>query len=340
MLEQLIRDGHVRVHLPWIVVEELVSGLSAEYRRQINAALEALRGIRRDFLDVGSMNAMNTLRALSERIEANWRSDVSEWITRNNVSVHSVPAEAAEAAITRYFSGMAPFRAPKNRNDFPDALIWETVASLASRFGRIEFVSGDTGFTEAAAALSKIRRHSSLAEFMSIAVDELNASLFERLLERSLDNGYVEGSIEAELEWLLVGADVAVAGFDDSTAKIEEVEAIDDIDVRAGDQRRTDTHRASIPFAADVRVVTFETRPSTGNDDPPKEWEDDDIPIGHDGAEWYRARSIRCTVEGALDIEFIPPALTSYVDNKACERIVEDAPFEVKGWRVVRAELD
>jgi rRNA-processing protein FCF1 len=341
LLEELIREKHVRVHLPSIVVEELVSGLAADYRRQINGALDALRGVRRDFLESDGKNPIATLRDLAEAAEEKWRADVSAWMKRNDISVHNVPLEAAAAAINRYFSGMAPFRAPKNRNDFPDAFIWETVTALVERFGKLEFISGDTGFSAAAEALKKVRRHESLADFTSTAVSELNARLFDRLLELALDDTWLERPVYTELPSLLIGKDIAIAGFKDSTAEVEDASDPYAIEVNGSAARRIDKFRVLVPFSADIDVLTTETRPlATAEEILPPDWREDQEFVSDNGVELCRSRWINSTVAGVMDVEFIVPPSAGYVSKKALERILADIQCDLKDCRFVKATLE
>jgi hypothetical protein len=85
--------------------------------------------------------------------------------------------EDAQGAFNGYFDGEAPFKNMKNREDVPDAVIWQAVKRLGSEHRHIHFVVGDKRLRAAADHHDGITTYARLDEF--IQIDECQDALKE-----------------------------------------------------------------------------------------------------------------------------------------------------------------
>ena len=166
--QQLARDGHVRLHLPWLVQEEFISGTVEAYRkglREAGASLQRVPGLVLDRLGADLKQRVTTLRT---EVESIIREDFQHWVSSIGAEIHHATVEHTTGMLQRYFAGTPPFRQAKERVDIPDALIWECALAVAETQGGLHFVSGDSDF-EGASQTSTIRYHTSLAAFVEFA---------------------------------------------------------------------------------------------------------------------------------------------------------------------------
>lgn len=181
-LEELVQDGHVQLHLPEIVCREFTTGVAAEYRQHLNSGIRELNSVRRDFIDPIASDLSSHLRELRKNIEDRCEADFKEWIAKTKAVQYSPPPEALPWLVDAYFAGHLPFRAAKNRNDFPDALIWTTITYIADQVGELHFVSRDTGLSAAAKDAASIIHYPSIEDFLVSTFGELATLTDERLL--------------------------------------------------------------------------------------------------------------------------------------------------------------
>jgi hypothetical protein len=209
--DQLARDGHVTLHLPWLVQEEFISGIVDMYRkglRDAGASLQRVPGLVLDRLGTDLKQRVNALRT---EVESIIREDFQHWITSIGAEIHHATAEHTAGMLQRYFAGAPPFRQAKERGDIPDALIWECARAVAETQGTLHFVSGDSGF-EGASQTSAIWYHTSLAAFVEFADHVLLAApraADERIVAALADHEDVlRRAVAEQLPNLLLGTSV------------------------------------------------------------------------------------------------------------------------------------
>lgn len=98
------------------------------------------------------------------------------------------PSDAMSWLVGAYFAGDPPFRAAKNRNDFPDALIWATISHIAEQVGELHFVSRDTGLTVPAKNAATVIHYPTIEDFLGSTFGELATLTDQRLLGLLHDN--------------------------------------------------------------------------------------------------------------------------------------------------------
>ncbi len=99
----------------------------------------------------------------------------TEWLGDVNAVEVKITLEDAQGAFTGYFDGAPPFKSIKNREDIPDAFIWQAVKRLAAEHKNLHFVVSDNTLRAAADNHPEITTYAKLDEF--IQIDECQNSL-------------------------------------------------------------------------------------------------------------------------------------------------------------------
>lgn len=114
---------------------------------------------------------------ISAKAKTESEAELAAWLKDVNATESTMTFEDAQGAFNGYFDGEAPFKTIKNREDIPDALIWQAVKRLASEHRHIHFVVGDKTLRAAADDHDGITTYAKLDEF--IQTDECQDALKE-----------------------------------------------------------------------------------------------------------------------------------------------------------------
>ena len=135
-----------------------------------------------------------SVAALTEEFE--------EWMKSLGATEHPVKPAHGEKVAEAYFNELPPFRGVKNRNDFPDAFIWQTILDLAAAHNPLHVVATDKGMYKPAAKIDSIKAFTKLEEF--IATDECQKALLALTEEAITKNVERSGNLlpgeESELK--------------------------------------------------------------------------------------------------------------------------------------------
>lgn len=152
-LMNLALAGVVRLHISEISVREFLSSQELKIRDAEEKAKVGLRGLQRlcraedDRAVIQS--ALNGCEQAAASAIENMENQFREWLEEAGVTVNRIKPEHAERVFGDYFSGSPPFKRVKNREDIPDAFIWQAVTDLRRERPRVVLVSGDNGFAAA-----------------------------------------------------------------------------------------------------------------------------------------------------------------------------------------------
>ena len=146
VLNKLATNGYVRVHIPHVV--------EREFSTQQLTSLESTFGEARKFVSSARKRVSESLtqevngidkhiEAFRAKAEAEVASSLSKWASDINAEIHATQPHHGELVLNAYFSGDAPFSQPKERKDFPDAFIYESIRDLAKLKGTVHVVSAD-----------------------------------------------------------------------------------------------------------------------------------------------------------------------------------------------------
>lgn len=110
---------------------------------------------------------------------------IESWISENKVHVYPISNTSIEEVFQNYFAGTGAFRGKKQRQDIPDAVIYDCILKLSEN-EKILVVAKDGALIDAISSLKNVTIYKALSEVIEIPVldnkiSELNAG--ERKVE-------------------------------------------------------------------------------------------------------------------------------------------------------------
>jgi hypothetical protein len=231
---ELSKAGLVDVYLPELVIEERRTQWAEAPKQAVADAIVALRSLLEDPIlppqHVEQVRA--ALDSTSEvDVDAISVDGLDHFLRSNRVNQLPLTFEQSKAAWKAYFSGAAPHRKPKNRDDIPDAHIFEAAKGLIDRTGLVHFVCADKRLAGALQSLRGAKVYENLEELFQAGTLADPTHLWARDKRwRNLQHRVSADAIEAEVRKLLeddlddhlVGVefmDFALPG-EDSTARV------------------------------------------------------------------------------------------------------------------------
>jgi hypothetical protein len=169
ILTKLATNGFVRVHIPHVV--------EREFSTQQLTSLESTLGEARKFTSSARKRVSESLtqevngiekiiEEFGAKAEAEVASSLSKWAKYINAQIHVTQAHHGELVLNAYFSGDAPFSQPKERKDFPDAFIYESIKDLAKLKGTVHLVAADENLRNACSKIKGVTAYDALEEFL------------------------------------------------------------------------------------------------------------------------------------------------------------------------------
>lgn len=169
VLTKLATNGFVRVHIPHVV--------EREFSTQQLSSLETTFAEARQFVSFARKRVSESLaqevngiekiiEAFRAKAEAEVAGSLSKWATDVNAEIHATQPHHGELVLNSYFSGNAPFSQPKERKDFPDAFIYESIRDLTTLKGSLHVVSADENLRNACSKVKGVTAYDALEEFL------------------------------------------------------------------------------------------------------------------------------------------------------------------------------
>lgn len=192
-LARIGNAGGVTTHIPEVVRREFLGYRENEYLTPVENIKKDLEKLKRK--PAPESVTKNLEFQLASAVEI--QNTLSEWIiTEFDLWCGHIGAEIApiqehhgQAVINSYFDGAPPFKEKKNRDDFPDAFILESIRDLAASVDTLHVVIHDNALREAASAIDGVVVYEMLDEFIlsdecqAIQKDAAAAENFEAIIE-------------------------------------------------------------------------------------------------------------------------------------------------------------
>jgi hypothetical protein len=224
-LTRLLKSDLASLAVPFFVKREFVT----KQQTIIGDAIKAIASAAGTILDNtnnAEMRAYATqVHDHAKQLHASFspliESEFDDWITEVNAEEYPISLEQAEAVVDDYFSGAAPFKSLKHRNDIPDSFIWRALMDVVRDSGQVHFVTNDGALFSAAEAIPQITPYRSLDEFLQ--TKECQAairSLWSKTLEENIERAQThlaahEGDFVERITDLLPGEMVAKHIYDE-----------------------------------------------------------------------------------------------------------------------------
>ena len=194
-LARLAEAGYVEVFIPEVAVSEFNTLPSKKQEAKasltgtVKTLKKALPSSHHDSITELEAKILKTFDDFEETAKVN----LAKWMERAQATVIPVGADHGKAVIDKYFTGTPPFKAVKNRNDFPDGFIVEAILEVTG--DGLLVSADDEGVKRALADTPNIEIFDSVADLLdSDFFDDLksdvetdNVSLILALIRNSMD---------------------------------------------------------------------------------------------------------------------------------------------------------
>ena len=169
VLTKLATNGFVRVHIPHVVEREFSTQQLSSLESTFGEARKFVTSIRKRVSEslIQEVNGIDDhIQAFRSIAEAEVANSLSKWATEIGAETHATQPHHGELVLNAYFKGDAPFSQPKERKDFPDAFIYESIRDLAKLRGNIHVVSADENLRNACSRVTGVTAHDVLEGFL------------------------------------------------------------------------------------------------------------------------------------------------------------------------------
>lgn len=159
VLTKLATNGFVRVHIPHVVEREFSTQQLASLETTFGEGKRFVSSIRKkvsESLTPEVNDIENLIGAFRVKAEAEIASSLSNWAAEISAEIHPTQPHHGELVLDAYFSGNAPFSQPKERKDFPDAFIYESIRDLVKLKEIVHMVSADENLRSSCVKLTGI----------------------------------------------------------------------------------------------------------------------------------------------------------------------------------------
>ena len=213
-LSKLARKKRIKIHIPEISVREFLSDQQNKLNNVFSKGLSSVNSILKypipSEFQTTIVKLTQTFDQSKQKTFEQIHQSFNEWCELNQVEVDPVKQEHAAQMFDAYFTGSPPFKKLKNREDIPDAFIWETISDLCRDHSRVFLISGDNFLREACANHhSQIKTFKDIESFLEkegyisdlkLGVLEKQLSIvFEYIISSVLSDNLLDDLVEEEL---------------------------------------------------------------------------------------------------------------------------------------------
>ncbi|MGF1803707.1 PIN domain-containing protein [Aliivibrio sifiae] len=169
VLKRLIKSGAVSLIIPEIVIEEFKSKTSDQANedlKKIQSAIDSMH--RKNIFDRDAYEVKELVNFTSHSINS-IDKNIESWLYDNQVDIYPIANTSIEVIFKNYFSGSGAFRNKKQREDIPDAVIYDCIENLSLN-ENIIVIAKDGALIEAINKLKKVTIYKNLSEVLEIKV--------------------------------------------------------------------------------------------------------------------------------------------------------------------------
>lgn len=272
-LERLCNAGVLGLHLPYVVAREFQTQQNANYKKHLDAATSAMNSILRLGVSPGlAKNVSTILESLTvntQPVLEDVEASIIKWADSLKAEHHPITQEEAISAMEAYFKGDAPLKAVKNREDIPDAFIFQNIKSIAQAKVPLFAIVEDGKLSSACEKVKNTTVYKTLQ--LLIESDEIQAEMLEldvvdnltliakMLQDYEADSGEVSREISASAGGKILWTTIHSTDIpdDNNEAVITGCYDPDDIDINFESLNYFGSGAFGLPFSFRARVETL-----------------------------------------------------------------------------------
>ncbi len=269
ILTKLAENGFARIHIPRVVEREFSGHQLSLIDSTFGDASKFISNVRKRLSDSLITNVKGVevlIKELRSKAEEEVSNSLLRWADEIGATLHEPQPHHGELVLESYFSGGAPFSQPKERKDFPDAFIFQSVRDLASEKEPLYVVSGDNNLRAACENIKKVAVFGSLEDFIKSkpCVDAAHhLEHFEKLsLFRNAIHAY-QSRLEEILNILLLNGlphiqfEDSYFKSDDNMGYVEMLDEIEELDILKDGIEVLGVDTLVIPFSCRIGALVY-----------------------------------------------------------------------------------
>lgn len=269
VLTKLAENGFFRIHIPRVVEREFSSQQLLSLESTFGDASKFVSNVRKKISEPLAANVKDIeglIEALRSKAEEEASGSLSRWADEIGATLHEPQPYHGQLVLDAYFSGGAPFSQPKERKDFPDAFIFESVRDLASEKAHLHVVSGDNNLRAACEKIQKVTVFGSLEDFLKSKPCLDAAHHLEHLEKLSLFRKNIhayQSSLEHHLNSLLLNFlpyrqfEDPCFKSDDNMGAVELLDDIEDLEILEDEIEVLGVDTLVVPFSCRIGALVY-----------------------------------------------------------------------------------
>lgn len=277
-IQDLVKYEVLKLHIPEIVVMELVTGVSADAFPSASIHKELKMAI--PWMGDGELATQTKATvALLRDLRKQGQTEVSQatraWLSQVQAVVDPLSSHSAEDVFGHYFVGSGAFSAPKQRQDLPDGFILESLERLVRTVDSVIAIIGDKRLRKAAQKIGGVKTFESIHDALiseeiraaesaalrrlglKVRVEEISQALEFACAERRGDlESILLALLSEELEGMEIKTNLASDSGEATIVSAESVEITEFLLNKADIDPLSSS--AQVPIRAEATAVTVD----------------------------------------------------------------------------------
>ena len=259
----LAERSQIKLYIPAVALGELKSQI-AEGIKNTGIELEALSALEKLAPSQLRPNANQIVLLLSEFVAAIEKAahvKLENWIRVSNVHVLDIKPTHTLAVFESYFSGGAPFKDVKSRDDLPDAFIYQATKDLATELGELLVVVRDSNLATHIKKIEGVKVYEDIHSLqesgdLPVRIERDAFALRQALKEcREEITALAKDAIFEDLESSALDLDALAENPDLGSIQIERVASLRQLEIEDADPIVIGTREFLYRFKAVVTVI-------------------------------------------------------------------------------------
>ncbi len=202
MLLRLVKSGFLKLVIPEVVAKEYLTKRVSESKASMEKVISEARKLKNSKVYGSDYSLSSIESSISEAIN-DIEPSFHEWASQEGIEIYEINNTSIEDIFNDYFLGVGAFKKPKNREDFPDAVILDCIRKLSTE-SNVYVITRDQHLSGCCTSLNAITVCTSLDD------------LFEEndIKKAIIDLDSVDGRINSILETLESSSgSISIQGF-------------------------------------------------------------------------------------------------------------------------------
>ena len=173
-VKRLAIANALKLYIPYFVKWEFLTQEIKNFKDDFSRVDKGLNGVlRRDYrgnFRIQLDNIKQQVSAIYNQMKKYPIVEFSRWAADLGAEFLPIGYKHDRKVARDYFMGAVPFKAIKNRNDIPDAFIWQATKDIAGTVDTLYVVCNDSGLLKACSTVGNIVTFQTLNEFILSSV--------------------------------------------------------------------------------------------------------------------------------------------------------------------------